>query len=465
MPAPPPPLFVPPALPPAVPVLQMPVPAPPPAPPPPPPQHHLRAAARARTRCPCPSRRSAPPPPPRAATGPALVFEGGGVPQGAAAGGAQAAAEGDGAAAAAPAGVAPGGRARAGVLRQPRDHGPAGHPDPGRARDGAQFDPARPRPRDRLARRARLRRQPVLIPRGSRLIGEYRSEVAPGQRRALVNWTRLIRPDGVTIAIGSPAGDPLGRGGISARVNSHFFERFAGAILQSALDIGVNLASQRGQRHRRRAARQIQGAVGQIVQPQQITPTLTVQPGHQHHRSSSRATSISPASRTGDEPRPGRRGRGEGVYLRSYLAPLGRYAGAARRHRHLRQPARRNLDRDDRRRDRAARRARARRGDARSARPADRGALAPGDQPRASLALRHAARRRPRPDGRPAGDARAAGAGDPQACLARSDARRLCRRRRLRRDKARQRATACRSTGSCGEARRRRHRRHARRWR
>jgi len=34
----------------------------------------------------------------------------------------------------------------------------------------------------------------VLIPRGSRLIGEYRSDVAPGQHRALVNWTRLIRP-------------------------------------------------------------------------------------------------------------------------------------------------------------------------------------------------------------------------------------------------------------------------------
>ena len=82
----------------------------------------------------------------------------------------------------------------------------------------------------------------VLIPRGSRLIGEYRSDVQPGQHRALVIWTRLIRPDGVTIAIGSPAADPLGRGGIRARSTRHFFERFAGAILQSALDIGVNLA-------------------------------------------------------------------------------------------------------------------------------------------------------------------------------------------------------------------------------
>jgi type IV secretion system protein VirB10 len=84
----------------------------------------------------------------------------------------------------------------------------------------------------------------VLIPRGSRLTGEYRSDIQPGQKRALINWTRLIRPDGVTIAIGSPSADTLGRGGVKGDYNSHFFERFAGAILQSALQIGVNLASQ-----------------------------------------------------------------------------------------------------------------------------------------------------------------------------------------------------------------------------
>jgi type IV secretion system protein VirB10 len=82
----------------------------------------------------------------------------------------------------------------------------------------------------------------VLIPRGSRLIGEYASETSPGQKRAFVTWTRLIRPDGVTIAIGSPATDPVGVGGVRARVNSHFFERFAGSILQTAMLIGGNLA-------------------------------------------------------------------------------------------------------------------------------------------------------------------------------------------------------------------------------
>jgi type IV secretion system protein VirB10 len=120
----------------------------------------------------------------------------------------------------------------------------------------------------------------VLIPRGSRLIGEYRSEAAPGQRRALVNWVRLIRPDGVTMAIGSPAGDPLGRGGIKAKVNTHFFERFAGAILQSALDIGVNLASRAGDGTTIIALPGgAQGITTQIVQPAQVTPTLKVKQG------------------------------------------------------------------------------------------------------------------------------------------------------------------------------------------
>ncbi len=83
----------------------------------------------------------------------------------------------------------------------------------------------------------------VLIPRGSRLIGEYKSETSPGQKRAFVTWTRLIRPDGVTIAIGSPTTDPVGVGGVRAKVNSHFFERFAGSILQTAMLIGGNLAA------------------------------------------------------------------------------------------------------------------------------------------------------------------------------------------------------------------------------
>lgn len=84
----------------------------------------------------------------------------------------------------------------------------------------------------------------VLIPRGSRLIGEFKAEVSPGMRRVLVTWSRLIRPDGVAIRIGSPVTDALGGAGAPGSVNTHFAEKFASAVLQSALAIGVNVASQ-----------------------------------------------------------------------------------------------------------------------------------------------------------------------------------------------------------------------------
>lgn len=83
----------------------------------------------------------------------------------------------------------------------------------------------------------------ILIPRGSRLIGTYGADTQAGQNRLLIRWTRLIRPDGTTIALDSPATDPLGAPGVKADVNNHFFARFSGAILQSALNLGVNLAA------------------------------------------------------------------------------------------------------------------------------------------------------------------------------------------------------------------------------
>jgi type IV secretory pathway VirB10-like protein len=80
----------------------------------------------------------------------------------------------------------------------------------------------------------------VLVPRGSRLIGQYKAGVAAGQSRAFVIWTRLIRPDGATVELSSPATDALGRGGLDGDVDRHFFQRFGGAILLSLLNIGAS---------------------------------------------------------------------------------------------------------------------------------------------------------------------------------------------------------------------------------
>ena len=84
----------------------------------------------------------------------------------------------------------------------------------------------------------------VLIPRGSKLVGQYRSAVALSQTRAFVVWSRILTPDGVSIDIGSPSTDTLGRGGLEGETDTHFFARFGSAILLSVLGAGLNALSE-----------------------------------------------------------------------------------------------------------------------------------------------------------------------------------------------------------------------------
>lgn len=86
----------------------------------------------------------------------------------------------------------------------------------------------------------------VLIPRGSHLIGQYKSAAAVGQTRAFVVWSRIITPTGVSIDVGSPATDRLGRGGLEGKADSHFFERFGAAILLSVVSGGVDALARNG---------------------------------------------------------------------------------------------------------------------------------------------------------------------------------------------------------------------------
>jgi type IV secretion system protein VirB10 len=75
----------------------------------------------------------------------------------------------------------------------------------------------------------------VLIPSGSTLIGEYRSGLARGQTRVFVVWTRLLRPDGVSVQLGSQGTDDLGRAGNSGFLDNHYVERFGAAAALSVI--------------------------------------------------------------------------------------------------------------------------------------------------------------------------------------------------------------------------------------
>jgi type IV secretion system protein VirB10 len=75
----------------------------------------------------------------------------------------------------------------------------------------------------------------VLIARGSRLVGQYRSGIETGQSRAYVVWTRVIRPDGVSVQLGSPGLDGDGSTGLPGEVNRHFWQRYGASILLSVV--------------------------------------------------------------------------------------------------------------------------------------------------------------------------------------------------------------------------------------
>ncbi|SDN95553.1 type IV secretion system protein VirB10 [Ensifer sp. YR511] len=80
----------------------------------------------------------------------------------------------------------------------------------------------------------------VLIPTGTRLIGEYQSDITRGQKRIFVIWTRLLRDDGVSIRLNSIGTDSLGRSGLSGIVNNKWRERFGSAILLSIVGAGAS---------------------------------------------------------------------------------------------------------------------------------------------------------------------------------------------------------------------------------
>lgn len=86
----------------------------------------------------------------------------------------------------------------------------------------------------------------VLVPTGTRLIGEYQSEITRGQRRIFVVWTRMLRDDGVSVRLDSIGSDSLGRAGLTGRVDNRFRERFGAAILLSVVGGGASYLSGHG---------------------------------------------------------------------------------------------------------------------------------------------------------------------------------------------------------------------------
>lgn len=83
----------------------------------------------------------------------------------------------------------------------------------------------------------------LLIPQGSRLVGEYDSRVAFGQKRVLVAWHRLVFPDGRSLDLaGMPGADLAAAAGLRDQVDNHFVRTFGSALLIAAVSAGVQLS-------------------------------------------------------------------------------------------------------------------------------------------------------------------------------------------------------------------------------
>ncbi len=117
----------------------------------------------------------------------------------------------------------------------------------------------------------------VLVPRSSRLIGQYKSGLQAGQHRIYVIWTRLIRPDGVSVNIGSPATGFDGESGLSGSVNTHFFERFGSAMLLTVMS-GLSAIGSGGTSVIIAGSGQSAASTA-VGQTGQIGPTIRVHPG------------------------------------------------------------------------------------------------------------------------------------------------------------------------------------------
>lgn len=125
----------------------------------------------------------------------------------------------------------------------------------------------------------------LLIPQGTRIIGEYSNDVGFGQRRVLLVWNRLIFPNGRSIVLErQPGADTEGYAGLEDGVDHHWWDLAKAAGLSTLLAVGAELTMDDDDRLvqtiRNGAQDTINDAGQQIIQRQlQIPPTLTIRPG------------------------------------------------------------------------------------------------------------------------------------------------------------------------------------------
>ncbi|MCO5089926.1 TrbI/VirB10 family protein [Bosea sp. (in: a-proteobacteria)] len=125
----------------------------------------------------------------------------------------------------------------------------------------------------------------LIVPQGTRIIGEYSNNVGFGQRRVLLVWSRLIFPNGRSIVLErQPGADAMGYAGLEDGVDYHWWDLAKAAGLSTLLSIGAELAVDDDDRLlsaiRNGGQDTINDAGQEIIRRQlQVAPTLTIRPG------------------------------------------------------------------------------------------------------------------------------------------------------------------------------------------
>lgn len=126
----------------------------------------------------------------------------------------------------------------------------------------------------------------LLIPQGTRVIGQYDNGVGFGQRRILLAWNRLIFPNGRSMVLErQPGADAQGYAGLEDGVDYHWGVLFKSAALSTLLSIGSQFGSSNQDSDIVRAIRQGSSdsfsQIGRQIVGRQldIAPTLAVRPG------------------------------------------------------------------------------------------------------------------------------------------------------------------------------------------
>lgn len=153
-----------------------------------------------------------------------------------------------------------------------------------------------------------IRGDHLLIPKGSRLIGQYNNDLKLGQERVMAAFRRMIFPNGTYVDLmGMAVSDAQGQSGVTGEVDNHFWKMFGASFATAGLawlfqknsdnntTVVVNGTSQ--------SSNNLTGPGGQILvdtarkitdRNANIPPTVTVKQGYRFNIVVSRDMQLAP---------------------------------------------------------------------------------------------------------------------------------------------------------------------------